>query len=72
MGGMGGTLLLSMRRHAYQNGEAASVHQNLEQLKFVLFQNKGYNCITRLGQNRPEKMTECNGAQKGINHEDLH
>lgn len=46
---------MSMRRHAYQNGEAASVHQNLEQLKFVLFQNKSYNYITRLGLNQPEK-----------------
>lgn len=64
MGGMGGTLLLSVRRHAYQNGEAASVHQNLEQLEFVLFQNKSYNYITRLGLNQPEKNDRAQCAER--------
>ena len=49
MGGMGGTLLLSMRRHAYQNGVSSSVQEKLAHLKFVFFQIESYNYITRLG-----------------------
>lgn len=49
MGGMGRTLLLSVRRHAYQNGVAPSVQENSTQLKFVFSQIKSYNYITRLG-----------------------
>ena len=51
MGGMGGTLLLSVRRHAYQSSGAPSVQENLAQLKFVFSQIKSYNYITRLGLN---------------------
>ncbi len=34
-------------------GLPSSVQENLEQLKFVFFQNKGYNIITRLGVMAP-------------------
>ena len=34
-------------------GLPSSVQENLEQLKFVFFKNKGYNIITRLGVMAP-------------------
>ena len=55
MGGMGGTLLLSVRRHAYQNGVSSSVQEKLAHLKFVFFQIESYNYITRLGVESTKK-----------------
>ena len=57
MGGMGRTLLVSMRRHAYRSSVAPSLHQNLEQLKFVFYQIKSYNYITRLGVEPTKKKS---------------
>ena len=55
MGGMGGTLLLSVRQHTCQSSGAPLVHQNFVQLKFVFFQIKSYNNITRLELNQPRE-----------------
>lgn len=55
MGGMGGTLLLSVRQHTCQSSGAPLVHQNLVQLKFVFYQIKSYNYITRLELNQPRE-----------------